>query len=562
MVVSAEPTGTGRHGRVLEHYPDNRHRIGYLVITALATVVLYYQSFAAGTVATHVITSYQMSFVFYVNITVVGFLLGAATAVAASLADRWGRVNLIVIGLLVVGVLVAFVQPHTTDKWAYGAVSVVIGLVEGVVLVATPALIRDFSPQFGRGAAMALWTLGPVLGALTASAVSSATLDHLADWRSQFTIAGIVGLAMAVVAFVGLRELSPQLRQQLMVSLRDRELIEARARGIDVQAGLAHPWRQVLTPRIIGASVAISVFLLFFYAVIGFLVLYLALSFGYPASRANALANWFWAGMAVSLVVVGALSDRLRVRKPFMLGGAIGGIATSSVFAVLATRSETGFGTLAAVLAGTAVFIGMAYVPWMAGFTETVEARNPALIATGLAVWGGVLRLVSAAFLFCVPLIVTSVTPLIDHGPHFAELVAHYPEEVATARAIEPDTLTALIANQKDFAAIGAASQQVAAALDVSPLAALQRLSALSDVPPTDLEYLYTYGPEVLQAQQDNPAQWQRMWWVTVLGMVAFIPLIGTVVGEWRPSRARAKAKAHDELVAAELAQLEQAKAR
>ncbi len=30
----------------------------------------------------------------------------------------------------------------------------------------------------------------------------------------------------------------------------------------------------------------------------------------------------------------------------------------------------------------------MAYTPWMASFTEIVEARNPALTATGLAIWG------------------------------------------------------------------------------------------------------------------------------------------------------------------------------
>ena len=41
-----------------------------------------------------------------------------------------------------------------------------IGLVEGVILVATPALIRDFSPQLGRASAMGFWTLGPVVGSL------------------------------------------------------------------------------------------------------------------------------------------------------------------------------------------------------------------------------------------------------------------------------------------------------------------------------------------------------------------------------------------------------------
>ena len=36
----------------------------------------------------------------------------------------------------------------------------------------------------------------------------------------------------------------------------------------------------------------------------------------------------------------------------------------------------------------------MAYVAWMASFTETVEKHNPAATATGLAIWGWILRLV------------------------------------------------------------------------------------------------------------------------------------------------------------------------
>ena len=32
-----------------------------------------------------------------------------------------------------------------------------------------------------------------------------------------------------------------------------------------------------------------------------------------------------------------------------------------------------------------AIFLAIAYAPWMASFTETVEKRNPALTATGLA---------------------------------------------------------------------------------------------------------------------------------------------------------------------------------
>ncbi len=553
------PQGRTSTGRILHDFPTDRRRWGYLLVTALATVVLYYESFASGSVAASVLSHYDMTFRFYVNITVVGFLLGATTAVAAGVADRWGRVNLIVAGLAVVGVLVAFVQPHMPDKWSYAAVAIVVGLVEGIVLVATPALMRDFSAQWGRGAAMSLWTLGPVLGSLAASAVSSSTLPHLPAWQDQFTIAGIAGLVMSVLAWFGLRELAPELRHQLMVSLRDRTLLRARAAGVDVAGDLAHPWRQMVTGRILASSFAISVFLMFYYAIVGFLVIYLVLNFGYDEHRANSLGNWFWAAMALSLVVVGVASDRLRVRKPFMLVGAVGAAGMTIIFLQFASRPGIGFGQLAAVMALIAVFLGMAYVPWMAAYTESVEARNPALVATGLAIWGGVLRVVSAAFLFVVPFIVTSVTPLSEHGPQIQELTAKYSQQVLTAEAIEPATLTALIADQGDQAAIGAATTQVAAGLHVSTLAALLRLKALADVPTADLQVLYQYGPEVIAAREAGPGQWQRMWWVTIGGQILFVPLIFALSGPWNPRRARREAQQHERWVTEQLAALQDA---
>jgi len=57
---------------------------------------------------------------------------------------------------------------------------------------------------------------------------------------------GVHGLVMFGVAFFGLRELAPALRDQIMMSERDRMLVELRAKGLDVEATLRRPWRQVL----------------------------------------------------------------------------------------------------------------------------------------------------------------------------------------------------------------------------------------------------------------------------------------------------------------------------
>ncbi|NED65923.1 MFS transporter, partial [Streptomyces sp. SID10244] len=193
--------------------PAARYR--YLAITVLATVILYYQLYIQGAVATKIITSFGMTFTQFVVVSIVGNLLGAFASLAAGLADRWGRANLVVIGLFITGLLVLFALPHAPNTLWYIIFFAVLSIVEGMILVATPALIRDFSPQVGRAQAMGFWTMGPVLGSLVVTMVSSNTLDNHPDWRFQFYVCGIAGLVVAVIALVGLRELSPGLRDQL-----------------------------------------------------------------------------------------------------------------------------------------------------------------------------------------------------------------------------------------------------------------------------------------------------------------------------------------------------------
>ena len=101
-----------------------------------------------------------------------------------------------------------------------------------------------------------------------------------------------------------------------------------------------------------------------------------------------------------------------------MLVGAFGSIVTLIVFLGYATHPHTGYCTLALSSAsGLAVFLSLAYAPWMASYTETVEAKNPALVATGLALWGWILRLVVGISFIFLPLVITSVNPVADNEP-------------------------------------------------------------------------------------------------------------------------------------------------
>ncbi len=149
----------------------------------------------------------------------------------------------------------AFILPAATNKWIFTIEGFVVGVVEGICLVATPALIRDFSPQVGRATAMGFWTSGPVLGSLIVAVVGTNTVPDVVNttrfWTHEYHICGYAGIVVFVIALIGLRELSPQLRDQLMVTMRDRALIEARAKGLDIEAALKNPWRQLLKADII-----------------------------------------------------------------------------------------------------------------------------------------------------------------------------------------------------------------------------------------------------------------------------------------------------------------------
>ena len=240
--------------RQLDSYPNTRPRVLYLAITVLATITLYYELYVGGSVSTLILTSLHMSFTYYVLTLAFGNLIGAFGSLFAGLTDRYGRANLVVFGLLFTAIFVAFILPAATNKWVFTIEGFVVGVVEGICLVATPALIRDFSPQVGRATAMGFWTSGPVLGSLIVAVVGSATIPATAAgrfWTHEYRICGIVGLVVFLVALFFLKELSPRLRDQLMVTMRDRALVEARAKGIDIEAALKNPFRQLIKTDIV-----------------------------------------------------------------------------------------------------------------------------------------------------------------------------------------------------------------------------------------------------------------------------------------------------------------------
>jgi MFS family permease len=623
MSVTAEVPRPSRSGaswlwhRQLEAYPETGARVILLAITVLATITLYYELYVGGAVSTLLLNNLHMSFTFYVVLLAFGNLIGAFGSLFAGLTDRLGRANLVVVGLLLTGVFTAFIIPTATNRWAFGIESFVVFVIEGVCLVATPALIRDFSPQVGRATAMGFWTSGPVLGSLIVAVVGSATIPTIVHnphfWTHEYRICGIAGIVVFVIALVGLRELSPRLRDQLMVSMRDRALIEAKAKGIDIEAALRHPFRQLLKADVLISAFAVSVMLLIYYTAVGFFVIYASTVFGFDTKDANGLGNWNWGFNAIGVIVVGVVSDRVRVRKPFMV---VGGIAAAAMVVVYLEQAgkHPGYYTLAIILAILAFALGVAYTPWMASFTETVEARNPALTATGLAIWGWIVRVVVFASFLLVPAVVHSVTPLVNYGSTVKAYTAQYSSQFAFAQAhpdvvanatkyktqlgnavkfapelavIEknpalftklaaypnPATIPPALQAQAVTAAGGGAQGQAVLGTIAANQAAIQgvievapqlqtiapytaQVTALSKVPPQVTAYVQAHGAKVQQAAKDAPGQWKTWYWICFGGIIFFLLSIPMLRGRWKPSDALRDQQEHDAMVEAEMAKL------
>ncbi|MFF7335049.1 MFS transporter [Streptomyces sp. NPDC008150] len=535
--------------RDLSAYPRPTARYANLAIVVVTTVVLYYLLYVQYAVATSIMAHYGMTFGYFIMLSVAGNAVGAVASLVAGLADRWGRANMVVYGVLLAAVLVLLL-PSAPGRTTYLLMLCALYFIEGIVLVATPALIRDFSPQLGRATAMGSWTMGPVVGSLVVTTVTSATLDT-SSWQDELRYAGLTALVVFLVALAGLRELSPRLRDQVMVSLRDRALVEARARGIaaEEQEPTARHWRQMVRPAVLGPAFAISVYLLFYYAAVGNLVIYYSAVYGYTEQRANALGNWYWAASAVALIAGGVLSDRLRVRKPLMIVGGVGSVACTAAFAALTTRQDTGYYTFAWLFVAMGLFSGLTYGPWMAAFTETVERHNPAATATGLAVWGWTLRVVVAVSAAFLPVAVTSVTTVVEHG-----------HEVQAAQKQAGPALAVVAAHQALFAELAThppgqvpADLQARAVKEVGPadLALVQKAQP-------QLKVLQQYGTKVQNAADEGPEQWRNWWLVCMGGQIVFLPFAFAMKGRWSPRRAREDAEAHQRAVDREMDRLAQ----
>lgn len=408
--TSAAPARTGgvlgwTYRRELPKYPRPALKYFYLVIVILSGIMVYFEDYAAGGVSPILLPALHMSLDFYSYLIVVFGVIGGAASYFGSFADRFGRANIVVFVGILLGLITAFGIPTAHSAWAFAIWYCVLGLGDGIIFVAAPALVRDFTPQVGRATAMGAITLGAVAGSLVTSFAAVRVVNAFHDWQALFIVAGLAGIGISLVDFFFLRELTEEIRGQKVVTFQEEKLAEIRAETIDTEAAARGRWRQVFRLNILGSAIAVGLFLIIYITAVGYFTLYFTEILRFSVPKANDLETVYWGVNCGTLLLFGFLSDLSRVRKPFMVLGSLGAIAFT---ALLMTETHPSFGALAITLAFLAGFLGCGFAPWFASFTETVESINPALVATGLAMYGFGARAVGAVQGLVIPHVIGS----------------------------------------------------------------------------------------------------------------------------------------------------------
>jgi OPA family glycerol-3-phosphate transporter-like MFS transporter len=176
--------------------------------------------------------------------------------------------------------------------------------------------------------------------------------------------------------------------------------------GEEVHVGQA---RELLRHRrVLAHLVGITAWQVFYWTLQVFGPTITVQAFGYTESQAATISAASWAINLVVLFAVGWLSDRLQLRKPFILVGTIAGLGVMGVLVRLVGSGNASMGTLIAVNAVLGSALAVAFAPWMAQFSEDIEDIRPELQGTGWGLFGLSVRVMIVAMLIVAPIVTRS----------------------------------------------------------------------------------------------------------------------------------------------------------
>ena len=275
-----------------------------------------------------------------------------------------------------------------------------------------------------------------------------------------------------------------------MVSIRDRALVEARAKGLDVEAALRHPFRQLLKLDIVVSAFAVSVMLLIYYTAVGFSLIYLTTVFGFSVKDGNGLGNWNWGFNVIAVLLVGIISDRFRVRKPFMVLGGV--IAAVMVVVYLKQALPPRLLHDRAYAGGNFPRAWHRLRPVDGELHRDGGGQEPGAHRNRPGDLGWIQRLVVFVSFLVIPAVVSSVTPLVTYG--------------STVQAYAAQGAAAQLAFAQAHPAVVADAQKVpptvlATAAAIPPTVT----STAAKIPPTVLATASTYSTQLANAVKFAP---------------------------------------------------------
>ncbi len=378
--------------RTLTEYPRGSHRWSLLILTVLASILGAYD-FQLAPLLPILLPYLHMSHTAYgAFITFTVLISGVSAFFGGPLADRYGRVLIIDVCLGFVTVLL-FLNVLITNIATFVTLRLLMGIVAGLTAGAGAALIRDMSPRLSRALAFGLLTIGPVGANFLANFVAGATLPIYHTWRSQIWIMGFFAIAMYIPIVLWLCDLSPQLRMQIMKTEIQALAAEGRLPSAsELPSSTSDAFRRLLGHMEVWLLViGITANLTLYFAIQGFGPLMFTEAFHYTPAEAAKMNEYFWLANLGALVLTGLVSDRLQTRKPIAIfGGVLACILMAWWIPTFGRELPRATMTMVASLMGC--FLAIAYVPWAAQFSETLEDVSPALQATGWAFFGLIAR--------------------------------------------------------------------------------------------------------------------------------------------------------------------------
>jgi hypothetical protein len=133
--------------RDLPSYPRGGYRIFLLAIVVLANIIFTWTVYAGNAATSVIFPHWGMTLNYYSYLLVIAGICGGVAAYVTSWGDKWGRANMVVIGLAINAIFALWAIPNASSKTWFAVATCVLYLADGAIFVGTHAMVRGFSPQ-------------------------------------------------------------------------------------------------------------------------------------------------------------------------------------------------------------------------------------------------------------------------------------------------------------------------------------------------------------------------------------------------------------------------------